>query len=712
MINELYRLSGIIKNQGIDAKDWHREYKQLPKVTKKAPCIRIWLAGDGSVCEIESLDAELVKSLRKFGNNQGTFPAFNIVPLYRITEKKQFDALEQTEQNSSLLNVGEIRSWCVNENWRGSLSNKINNCLHGAVLRLQNRIGQQSGDEANLVLELIRIVNGFSNAPACSFRLALENCVFQKLETKQDIHTALAVLFHNGNPAAKDPEKDSGTLSVILDVYDWQKYGYPVGSEHTTDWVNQILLKSDQVDDASQPRCGETDAFGSPFVPVDDPMPNVRLKGFDVTLRTMFAGQPCQYRYCTIENASYPIGRENRALVKKSLEWIADNNREGVTWQRIDQNEIVFVYPSKLPMIPPKFSSIFGPRQEMNDAQAQARFEGIADEFIRTFQGIPPHEKPDSIQIFVVRKIDKARSKVIFTRNCSPEQLILAAKEWQAGCYNTTETEFAQQITPYPLQAAHIVNNVWKQSGELANQGKTTIESMKSYQGLELFLDLGLESVIRNYLHIVLRNSSGLVKYAGNWEHGGSARPTRKADEEKQKKEISLLLSLVGLLLYKRGMRKEIYMENMAYLVGQLLKISDEMHAFYCKVVRGGNVPPQLVGSSLFVTASEIPNQALAQLSIRMNPYITWAKQYRTKNIADKGVESWRAGWYIKLYEDTANKLHPIMMDATRFDDFGKAQFFIGYLASFPQKEKTEATDTNVENNMNEMGETYNEQGN
>ncbi len=77
-------------------------------------------------------------------------------------------------------------------------------------------------------------------------------------------------------------------------------------------------------------------------------------------------------------------------------------------------------------------------------------------------------------------------------------------------------------------------------------------------------------------------------------------------------------------------------MENMAYLVGQLLKVSDELHTMYCQVVRNGDVPPQLAGSALFVTASETPNQALRQLSVRMNPYITWAKQYRYKNVNEK----------------------------------------------------------------------------
>lgn len=705
MINELYSLSSTIENKGVVTKDWYREYKPLPKVTKNLPCIRIWLTKDRSVYGVESLDEELVQSLRKYGNNQGTFPAFNIAPLYRITDQKQIDALEQIENDNSRLDIDEIRSWCINDNWRKSLSNKINNCTHGTARKLLALIEGQQGEKFGSIIELIHLVESFSDRSAHDFKIALENCVFQKLQRKEDVRLALTLLFHNGNPAVKDLEKDSGSLSVILDLHDWEQFGYPVASKHMTERINELLLNSDQPDNPSQAMGDEKDAFGTPFIGVYDPMPNVRLKGFDVSLRTMFAGQPCQYRYRTIGNTSYPIARENRALIKKSLEWIADRDREGITWQRVDKDEIVFVYPTRLPEVPIKFASVFGPRQENNSEQTEARFERISEEFIKTFKGILISEKPEYIRVFAIKKIDKARSRIIFTRNCTPEQFIHAAEEWKIGCLNIPETMFEEQKMPFPLQTSRIVNNVWKQNGELAS----SVERMKYYQGLELLLDPSQDNLISNYLHILLMNSSGLVKYSGNWEHGGTDHPKRISDVEKQKNEVVLLLSLIGLLLYKHGNQKEKYMEKMAYLFGQLLKLSDELHALYCQAVREGNIPPQLVGSALFVAASENPTQALAQLAVRMNPYISWAKQYRNKSKVDKGKESWRAGWYLSLYEDIANKLSSELTDSVRFNDYEKAQFFIGYLASFPKKDKA-VESTQTDNSINEMGGINNEQ--
>ncbi len=704
MLNELYSLSTAMKSKGISAKEWHREYKSLPKVTAKSPCIRIWLAQDGSICGLESISAELAQSLRKYGNNQGTFPAFNIAPLYRITEEEQLSLLEQIEKGTIPPDFDKIKLWCVHDNWKGSIVKKVDRSLHNIPQTLSDLIGNQEQPEGRLISKLIQLASGFRNEPDKSFKSALEKCVFAKFQKQEDIGTLLAVLFHKGNPK-KEHNDDTGSISVVLDLFDWQQYGYPVTSQHFTEWLNDMLLKS-SLQSASQPsKDVERDAFGIPFTNPNEPMPSVKLSGFEVTLRSMFNGQPCQYRYEQIDDGSYPIAMENRSLIKKSLEWAAGLEREGITWRKIDKSEIVFAYPSKLPEVLPKFVSIFGSGQAENSAQAAARFENIANDFIRTLRGLLPKETPQFIQIFTIRKLDKARSKVIFTRNCSPDQLIQAAEDWQAGCGNIPETELGKRETPFPLQVARIVNNVWKQNGELA-QGQTAVERMKYYQGMELLLDPMQENMIDNYLHVTLTHSSGLASYIGNWVHGGSSCKSKTEEKalEKLKNEAALLLAVLGLLLYKRGERKEKYMENMAYLVGQLLKISDELHTLYCKVVRGGDVPPQLAGSALFAAASERPYQTIAQLSLRMNPYITWAKHYRFKNILTNDEESWRARWYLKLYEDAANKLFPVMTDSTRFNDFEKAQFFIGYLASFPRRGSSVTVGANESDNDNNVG--------
>ncbi len=98
------------------------------------------------------------------------------------------------------------------------------------------------------------------------------------------------------------------------------------------------------------------------------------------------------------------------------------------------------------------------------------------------------------------------------------------------------------------------------------------------------------------------------------------------------------------------------------------------------------------------MTAGEMPYQALSQLSLRMSPYISWAKQYLYKDIAKEGEESWRAKWLLGLFERISNKARPQMDKSIRFGDYEKAQLFIGYMSSLPQKrtsDESAATDGN-----------------
>ncbi|MDP2792128.1 MAG: hypothetical protein Q8O15_10285, partial [Rectinemataceae bacterium] len=72
--------------------------------------------------------------------------------------------------------------------------------------------------------------------------------------------------------------------------------------------------------------------------------------------------------------------------------------------------------------------------------------------------------------------------------------------------------------------------------------------------------------------------------------------------------------------------------------------------------------------------------QALAQLSQRLNPYLAWAKQFRTKNEDN----SWKAGWLLKLFEETTSTIADSNL-SDRCSDAEKAQLFIGYLSSLPK---------------------------
>ena len=137
---------------------------------------------------------------------------------------------------------------------------------------------------------------------------------------------------------------------------------------------------------------------------------------------------------------------------------------------------------------------------------------------------------------------------------------------------------------------------------------------------------------------------------------------------------LETALPLVGILLHKLNHTKETYMENAPYLIGRFLNLADGLHAVWCKNVRDNQVPPQLLGSSLFASFQMNPVQAFASASLRMKPYWDWAKTNKTKDVA---LSRWFVGEFGRISAAIEKAGIP-----SRLSDTDKAEMLLGYLAS------------------------------
>ena len=122
-------------------------------------------------------------------------------------------------------------------------------------------------------------------------------------------------------------------------------------------------------------------------------------------------------------------------------------------------------------------------------------------------------------------------------------------------------------------------------------------------------------------------------------------------------------------------------MMNAPYLVGNMLKIADDLHALYCKEVRKGKLPPQLLGNALMVAALESPEQALSQLAQRIPPYLGWA---RTNNTDSAGLSR----YFLKSYGEIEAKIRGQQLPM-RLNDPDRAQLLLGYIAASEKSEST-----------------------
>lgn len=681
MINELYQLASTLDDVEIDQEIWHREYLNLPKVSEKNPCYCV-MVDQGRVCKVFSLNPDEAAGVRKFGNNQATFPAVNACPLYRITDEAVKKKIEEIKKNPQALNVNEIKGWCTqkNFNWNAKLYRKLKlsiNSIPGNILQV---IGNQEGYAKDLLGNLIDSLRKFASEDGFyEFHNQLRDYALHNLEEHILVSESLNLLFHGGNKD-KDADKDTSKNIIVFDLYNGNLAHLPViaTSKFTHD-LNKLLVSGEYKKD-SEKEIVTTDAFNDGYAPSDDPMPQVKMPGFDMSIYTMFKGQPCQNRYGNFDCnpvVSYPLSGKNRIRLKQAVEWIGKPDNEGKTWMIIGPNQLLLCYPSQMPNISLDLLEVFGNAGKINEK----RFLERAKILIKQLKTLQTDDKPNFINVFVINKIDKARTKVLISNQYSLEQLESSISNWVLGCQNLPLFSPLLKIKEiYPMQLPIILNTVWKTQGNI-DSDKSQMTIMKRYEGISFFFENSNFNKNQYLLRAILNHISTFSVYAGNVLHGSV-----KKVSESLIGDVSNIISSIALLLYRCGERKENYMKGLPYQLGQLMKISDDLHTFYCKIVRNGDVPPRLAGASLYVSASETPVKALAQLSVRMLPYITWAKSFQYKK-DDGNSEHGLARWYVNMYEQILSQLSDKLRENITFNDYDKAELFIGYMAAYPKKD-------------------------
>ncbi|WP_289001823.1 hypothetical protein [uncultured Megasphaera sp.] len=674
MINELYELTGALHKADIQMDVWHLKYLRLPKIRAKNPCLGITLA-HGKIVDIRAIPADYADGIRKYGTNQGSYPGMNLTPLYKVTNEdisKKIKNLKPEELTSQ--SIAEIKALCTESNWNKKYLNKFNISMTKVPTELSTLI-----PDCQPLQILMGETNYFTDPEV--LHKALTNAAFQMLEKRDHVSEALTLLFQfysKDTTENQSKKQDTENLSVVFESERLIEQNVPVIDKDGkfTKIINQALLQAELRKDTGQSK--SVDAFGIPVQNVEEKMPKVKLAGgMEVTLRTMFKGQPCQTRYGRIESASYPIATNVRKEIQAALEWLGNEEHKNIYWINTDKGEILFVYPLQLPQLPISFTQMFQiPSNPEETFSTQARL--FLDELRMTRNpDTDPHAQ--GIRLFVLRKLDKARTKVVYTWQTDAEILEQRSETWTIGCTeNVPSFSFGRMEALFPLEIATIENGVWKQDGEIIEKKGRTIPA---FRGLTMLLDETCDTATD--LHIMSRRSVTIAGLLGQ-------KSIMKDWKNPIWNDIRKMMALIGLLLYQRGIRKEYYMDNLPYLYGQLLKAADEIHVLYCQVVRGGDVPPQLIGGSLYQQAAEAPMRTLNLLSKRLMPYYTWARSYRSKNIQEKGKESWRAAWLYKMCEKIMTQLHAVWTDKTRFNDSEKVQLFIGYLAAFPKNEKPE----------------------
>ena len=695
MIDELVKVANAMEAAGVSAPNWHPKFKTLPKVTAKTPCVRVWLTREGRVHDIEPLSSELVSQLRKYEPDAGkSLPGFNVCPLYRIVKTK--DELRTASRALADAMKQNTFSWDEylkdGEDFWGRTRN--------VLIQLKSRVlpGLKRVCEKNLQSNetLAKFFEAFDKIDIEQFKEDFEEKV--KSKVRDGILPQSLVCYFVDAAKKNKEDNDSNApipkISVFLDVKEY--HNSPVAHEKTIARLNELLMYAENAHLSTVANTEDAipDAYGESSIGADDKFAQIAVPVLGgVILRSQEAAIPAQARYHLCEGATFPVGIETRNRINSALRWISANDHKGDTFgvvevenrQKKTKAELLFAFPDILPPSKVPLASLFGAQSPTIDAAAkEEKFEHLAQTVIEQLKGTGKAVAEAELNIFSLRKMDKARTKVVYYRNTSVDSLEAASRDWDAGFKNIplltwnrkdnkgkTFSFLAKPQTLFPVKLHKILNTVWTLSSSEIKQSK--VKLFEPSTGLRLLLDTPEAAHTAYVMERFLSHSQTYFV---------TLCRAKGRDETTDFKNLVTYPGVFGLLLYKLGKTKEHYMNESAFQLGRFLRVADEIHRLYCEIVRDKSLPPELCGSSLLTSMLESPARTLDQLAMRSAPYVKWAKAFHSHEKAGL-VHYWMRQW-----SQIADALHELQWPSRPTPE-ERAQVFLGYLSSFQKSEST-----------------------
>lgn len=416
LLNELFALSHILANRGIQTQAWHPWIQPY----KKGEAIVAELNESGDLARISLLSADQVAGLRNMKrDNHNSFPGLNLnCPLLAVPDAELWNqpgglwgaAKAATTESALAYEAKDLRRL---------------DCLLGDF-PLKEIAPKLKGDSPRLKSTLAVLKRLDASKPKAEPFLhdTALRIVAAAHEGRLSTDVALALLY--GKPNKKTASLEKWQTTLIFDLNDLDRFPYRVADPAISAEWSRALLASDVPSPAGTAPfvCSLT---GLPDVLMDEKMPSPILGILGLTvLMSMNRAIPCQTRYGQTSTAIFRVGKNAVQSVNDSLLFITDSARRDKTWAGVpngskDQGDLLIAYLEEEPEIDIPLTGFFAdvestPAQEL--ATYEARTTHIHD-------ALRLHEKPGQdihIKVIVLTKIDPGRTQVAFSARYSTSQ--------------------------------------------------------------------------------------------------------------------------------------------------------------------------------------------------------------------------------------------------------------------------------------------------
>jgi hypothetical protein len=722
MLNELLVVERGARLAGIEMPQRHKDIN----AARRIPTLVVALDEQGHIASIRPFRGESAPwTLRNAQQNSFPFvqpkPALLDLPPAEDRIKAATDRRSPTRR-VALLDLTESAPFNESafDKWPGG----------GFLGRLRERLTQfeslRGTDAEGLPAAIERFLMACArdSGPAALLRETVA-CLRQELERTNDTHwldAAAALLVGKKNPKT---HKFESIGAILFDAKGkWRSLSEPglIGP------VSDAVRASEQATAESKSGCcGLTGQFG-PLVESTFPQPNLPVLGQTF----IYARNPdtqAGYRYRRSSAETMPVGQEMADRLAAAVKALTGEERHGKTWRAIPgeapkQSDLLLAFVEVAPDIP--VAAMLADDDADDDYsseecdedrdRAEAAFEKRTERVIEAVRAKVDHDfRATPVRLAVLRKVDEANRQVVYAGEVPVGDYYDAAKRWAKGVHNLPgwlqlPVLKRGERRPRLSSPPHIAPlGLIKFSRVLFIRGgaeEKEVIGIPAAEVMGFFLEDDTRRT-RRILRLVLSRRATLVSGAAH----SLRRPSKSKSAKKAKKfdgpEVLRTASVLGLLLARLGRRigdhTEDYMNDTGFKLGQLLAAADVVHAGYCADVRGGALPPSLLGNQVLTMAQAAPIKALEMLGRRWKPYDGWAKRASRETerikkflvMADRPNDPANQGyWDIKKALRHAREMGPLASEIqadlaeVRVDDVFRAELLLGYLAGLPKAQR------------------------
>ena len=731
MLNEWIEIYPILKKMGCDLGESHPSFKHCPN--KKG--FKIYLDKAGHVEDVDIPDFSMESVYRwQTGKKDPAFPVFNGRAFYEITcdqslipswivksfkeknimkpkkekaNKNDKDSIDESNLQAFLNSCNDL--WLEDLTW-------IERCFKELPQELQAILKMTEEEPAGYKAyeELVR------RAALCvkeKLRDEIRKILLQKLKEtrKKEYAEVLFALKKVGKKKGRGKEHGRDFL-FLLTIKDWDnpEYGenrYPPYHHTFQSWMAQTFEK--QANEIFKPT-GIKDAFGYDDAGAQGGYDDVNVAGLgQIKLFAANEDIPCLARYGHIGSKIFSAGCDAREKARKTIEYTLRRDREGITWKSLrkyeNRNTVAFAYCTAIKDA--NIIQVFD-SYDTEDNQNIYISEAATTNALKTFDGIAESASDAKIVIGIISAVDPGNTKIISSRHYAVDRYTAGAKNWQKGCANIPDVilpwyskggkTIKGAMPMYPIRAIWLLNSAWRQNGARIErkQGKQKVPISKRFSSSDaldfLFekneviqerIDNGLSVLVEKSIHALI--AARLKGILNRYQPGNKV-------EFHNDYLLHMLPTLYGLLLHKKGIRKEDYMKESIFNLGRLFAVADRLHILYSQDVRQGDIPLRLIGNDQMSLALQNPQEAFVALGKRlMHPYISWAKRSQNETTPFGKEVGWCLWDITKHTQLLANEVFP-----EEINDADRAKLILGYL-SYGAKSKDGGNDNSENNEKN-----------